>query len=468
MISPKVRPFSQRLNRRAIMGLLSGAAVAPWLPRLGQAQNATPQKRLVLCFQANGVIMDNWRPAGGTPEGAPLGEMSRSLAAFAPLRDKISVITGIDMPTPPGDSHLTGMGTLWTGCKMTPEEDLSKTAPENGALADGISIDYAVAAQTEFAARFNALKFHAGETTSNGLGPGWLTNSYSGPGQPVFGQSNPFALFDQIFEGFVGVDAGEAARLRSERQSVLDRITGDLNRLHPVMGSTDRRKVEQHLEHVRSIETRLTDDTELAAICDPATFVGGTADDFQALENDNFPSLVRLHTDLAVLALRCDLTRVLNMQWSVSVAGQTFNWFDYEPPTNTRGFRGHHEHSHDWDLNDVSRNYLSDIDRWYAEQVHYFVSQLDAMEEGDGTMLDNSLFVWGNEIARGNHTHVDMPFLVAGGASGALKMGRNYDLRGTGLLHNRLLVSIGRAMGLEIDTFGTMDNATGGLSQLEV
>jgi hypothetical protein len=411
--------------------------------------------------------MNDWRPVGATAQGAPLGTLSRSLASFEAMKSKISVVTGLNMVTASGDPHLTGMTGLWTGSKATPDSELVKTAPENGALADGISIDQAVAQAFAGTTRFNSIKFHAAATTSNGLGPGWLTNSYAGPGRPIFGESNPFTLFDSLFEGLEGIDQNTVGQIRAERRSVLDLVTSDIQRASSLLGESDRYRLELHLEHLRSIESRLSSDVELSAACDSGPFVGQRDDAFMALVNNNYPRLVRLHTDLALLALRCDLTRVVNLQFGTSVAGQVYNWFNYTPPQDTRGDTGHHGHSHDWNLTTVSSNYLRDIDRWYAEQIAYLVTELDAMDDGEGTMLDNSLLVWGNEIARGDHSHIDHPFLVAGGASGFLKMGRNYDFRGTGLEHHRLLVSMGNAMGLSLNTFGTLDESSGGLVALE-
>lgn len=456
-----------RLTRRAILGALAGSALAPWLPRLGEAQSAQKIKRMVLCFQPNGVIMDNWRPQGGTIEGAPLGELSRTLAAFEPLKSKISVVTGLDMNSIGSDNHQQGMGGMWTGSRMTPDSELSKPAPENAALADGMSIDQAVAQAQTGATRFDSLQFQVDRTSTGGLGPGWMTNIYSGPSQPLVGENDPYKMFDRIFEGFVGNDQAGLAQLRAERRSVLDRVAGDLTRLSGVMGASDKAKLDAHLEHVRSIERRLVDDVLLGPSCDPTVLDEQRADPKDVLANDNYPAMVRLQTDIAILALRCDLTRIVSLQYSYSVSGRVFNWLGYDPPENTRGALDHHDHSHDWDVTEVSASYLSDIDRWYAEQVAYLVSQLDAIEDGDATLLDNSVVAWGNEMGRGNHSLDDAPFLVAGGAGGALNMGKNFDLSGSGLKHNRLLVSLGRAMGLELEQFGTLDTEFGGLSGLE-
>jgi hypothetical protein len=452
-----------RLKRRALLAALGGTTVGAFLPRLGIAQSAAPIKRLVLVFQPNGVIMDNWRPAGGTVAGAALGELSRSLLAFEPIKSKITVVTGLNKKSYGFDNHQQGMGGLWTGSRMLSEAELSKPAPENAALADGASIDQAVAQASRGSTRFDSLQFQVDRTSTGGLGPGWMTCIYSGPAQPMVGENSPYKMFSRVFEGFTAATPDEAVQLRAERKSVLDRVAGELSGLSTSLGKSDRAKLDQHLTHVRSIEKRLVDEAVVGPSCEPSGLGSKLMTTKDPLANANYPEMVRLQTDIAILALGCDLTRVVSLQYSYSVSGRVFNWLGYDPPKDTRGSTDHHDHSHDWDLNDVSKSYLSDIDRWYAEQVAYLASSLDAVQDGEATLLDNTCVAWGNEIARGGHSLDDMPFLIAGGAAHGMPQGKNFDFRGSKTMHNRLLVSLGRGMGLSLDEFGTSDEGSGGL-----
>lgn len=459
--SPAERRY--RLKRRALLAALGGVSLGAFVPRLGIAQSGPPIKRLVLVFQPNGVIMDNWRPAGGSVSGAALGELSRSLAAFEPIKSKISVVTGLNKKSFGFDNHQQGMGGLWTGSRMLPLDELSKPAPENAALADGASIDQAVAQASKGKTRFDSLQFQVDRTSTGGLGPGWMTCIYSGPLQPMVGENSPYKMFDRVFEGFSAGTPDLAAQLRAERKSVLDRVATELTGLSSSLGTTDRQKLDQHLTHVRSIERRLVDEAPVGPSCEPAALDAKLTATKDVLANANYPEMVRLQTDIAILALGCDLTRVVSLQYSYSVSGRVFNWLGYDPPKDTRGSTDHHDHSHDWDLNDVSKNYLSDIDRWYGEQVAYLASSLNAVQDGEATLLDNTCVVWGNEIARGGHSLDDMPFLIAGGAAHGMPQGKNFDFRGSKAMHNRLLVSVGRGMGLTLDKFGTSDEGSGGL-----
>jgi hypothetical protein len=452
-----------RLKRRALLAALGGTTLGAFVPRLGIAQSSAPIKRLVLVFQPNGVIMDNWRPAGGSVAGTALGELSRSLAAFEPIKGKTTVVTGLNKKSFGFDNHQQGMGGLWTGSRMLDEAELSKPAPENAALADGPSIDQVVAQASKGSTRFDSLQFQVDRTSTGGLGPGWMTTIYSGPKQPMIGENNPYKMFDRVFEGNSSGSVDQAEQLRAERKSVLDRVATELSGLSSSLGKTDRLKLEQHLTHVRSIERRLVDEALIGPSCEPTALDAKLGTPKDPLTNANYPEMVRLQTDIAVLALGCDLTRVLSLQFSYSVSGRVFNWLGYDPPKDTRGSTDHHDHSHDWDLNDISKNYLSDIDRWYGEQVAYLASSLDAVQDGDATLLDNTCVVWGNEIARGGHSLDDMPFLVVGGAAHGMPQGKNFDFRGSKTMHNRLLVSLGRGMGLSLDKFGTSDEGSGGL-----
>src|SRR5687767_8622769 len=262
------RRFS--IKRRALLAALGAGSVGPFLPRLVTAQDAAPIKRLVLVFQPNGVIMDTWRPAGGSVVGAPLGELSRSLAAFEPIKSKVSVVTGVNMKSLGFDNHQQGMGGLWTGSRMLPETELAKPAPENAALANGPSIDQVVAQANKGTTRFDSLQFQVDRTSTGGLGPGWMTGIYAGDSQPILGENNPYKMFDRIFEGFVGGSDEAIAQLRAERKSVLDRVALELAEVSSTLGKSDRQKLDSHLTHVRSIEKRLVDDAVVGPACEPS------------------------------------------------------------------------------------------------------------------------------------------------------------------------------------------------------
>jgi hypothetical protein len=171
---------------------------------------------------------------------------------------------------------------------------------------------------------------------------------------------------------------------------------------------------------------------------------------------ENFPQTVELQMDVMAAAFACDLTRVGSLQWTNSVGNIPF------------GFIGvpdrHHDLSHEGDSNTDAVNNLVEINRWYAERFAGMMERLARIPEGDGTVLDNTVIVWVNELGKGNsHTRNDMPFVLGGSAGGALRTGRflRYDRP-----HNDLWLTMLRAFGIEDESFGDTRFQTGVIDNL--
>jgi hypothetical protein len=162
--------------------------------------------------------------------------------------------------------------------------------------------------------------------------------------------------------------------------------------------------------------------------------------------------------DLLAMALACDLTRVVTLQWEAAYSDVRFTWLGAD--------RGHHTISHDSDDNADSVEMLTKINVWYAEQFAYLLAKLDGMQEGTGTVLDNCVVFWGNELGRGNvHSHWPMPFVLAGSGGGLLQTGRflTYPKEDPASSHSNLLVSMMNAVGVDGQTFGNPMYCTGPL-----
>jgi hypothetical protein len=225
------------------------------------------------------------------------------------------------------------------------------------------------------------------------------------------------------------------------------------SRLGPRLGADDKAKLDAHLANVRDLEVRLA---ASGAVCTLPT--APAAIDYKA--NANFPAVGKLQMDLLVAALACDLTRVGTIQWEQSVGNVRFTWVD---PAITRG---HHDMSHDGDSLTDTLEQLTQINAWYAQQLNYLLGALDAAKDPDGSsMLDNTLVIWVNELSRGNvHSHDKMPYVLAGGAGGALRTGRFLTYKGDS--HSNLLVSCMNAMGVPGTRFGDPAFCTGPLANL--
>jgi hypothetical protein len=441
--------FNAACSRRTFLaGLGASGLLLPFLPPLARESGAAPgdgPRRIVLLFSANGTLHENWVPSGSESDFT-LGPI---LAPLEPYKDRMIVLDGLSTSRDgPGDGHQKGMGLLWTGSRLLEGGEFQGGGDAGTAgWCGGISVDQHIANAVGTETAYKSLEFGV----QNGGATVWSRMCYSGSNQPIAPENSSSAMFDRLFAE-LDLDATEVAKLKARRQSVIDVVKGDLDRLVVDHGSAnDKLKMEAHLDSIRAIEQRIN--SEVPA-CEPPTPFGGLDEG----ANDNFPEVARRQMDLLAMSLGCDLTRVASLQFSRSVSQTRFPWIGVPD--------AHHDLSHLGNTDEGMVEKITAINTWYSEQVKYLLDALAAIPEGDGSVLDNTLVVWGNELSRGNsHGNEPVPFVLLGGASGALQMGRYLQYDGT--RHNRLLVSLCHAMGLpEQQTFGDTDTGNGGLAGL--
>ncbi|WP_437552792.1 DUF1552 domain-containing protein [Sorangium sp. So ce367] len=440
-----------RLDRRAFLRGAGGLALAlPFLDAMaGSASAVDFPKRFVVFFTGLGTVKEAWQPTG-TETSFELGEI---LAPLSPYRDKLLVVEGIDMESAyhgPGDSHQQGIGQALTGTELQ-EGTLFPYACNPAARVGwggGISVDQFLAARLGDRTKLSSLELGVQVQYANVSS----RLSYLGPGQPVPPEDDPRAAFDRLFLD-LSADPAELARRRVLRRRVLGGVMEDYGALARELGGEDRRKLEQHLHALNDIEQRL----DVPALLGGACALPALGEPLDVYANDNFPAIGRLQTDLLAMALACDLTRVASIQWSATQAGKVFTWLGQSET--------HHALSHS-NIGDAEKQQqLVDIGRWQAEQLAYLLERLDAVQEGTGTLLDNTLVLWCTDISEGqSHSRRDMPYVIAGGAGGALRTGR--FLRYAGDPHNNLLVALCNAMGVDVSTFGNPAYCTGVLPGL--
>jgi hypothetical protein len=166
-------------------------------------------------------------------------------------------------------------------------------------------------------------------------------------------------------------------------------------------------------------------------------------------ENDNMPRISNLQIELLVSSFAADFARIATLQYTNSVGGARMRWLGVE--------EGHHELSHEPDSNEKVQDKLTRINEWYCEQLAYLAHRLSETPEpgGGGSLLDNTLIIWTNELGKGNsHTLDNIPFVLVGNGLG-FRMGRSLKLKRAP--HNRLLLSLAHGFGHHIDTFGNPD-----------
>jgi len=439
------------LSRRALLRGLGGAAIGlPFLGAMADTASAIAfPKRFVVFFTGLGTVKPAWVPKGTETEFG----FGPILAPLEPFKKKTLVLEGIDMESAyhgPGDPHQQGIGQALTGTELQ-EGMLFPYACNPSAMVGwggGISLDQFLADKIGQMTKFPSLELGVQVQYANVS----ARISYRGGGQPVPPEDDPYEAFKRIF-GDLGSDPEALARLRADRHTVLDAVTEDYARLNARLGTSDRHKLDAHLEAIREIEKRLDAPGVIGGACIPPEL--GTP--VEPFENDNYPAIAKAQLDLLAMSLICDLTRVASIQWTTVQTGKVFSWLGQSEP--------HHTLSHSSDGDTVRQGMLTDIGNWHAQQLAYLCQKLDSVQEGDGTVLDNTVILWCTDIAQGNtHARRDMPYVLVGGAGGALKTGRYVKYKGA--YHNDLLIALSHAMGVPVETFGNPEYCNGPLGGL--
>lgn len=425
--------------------------------KLGSAALANTgfPKRFIVIYTPNGNIDLELPPGmefGGT-----------ILEPLTPFKEKMLILKGLDylaQKEPPGEPHQQGMAFL-TGRAL----NTGTMVGGDGSLAgwgSGISLDQEIASVVGWDTKHKSLHFGVQSTAYGGTEVRTVI-SYAGSNQPISNETSPYSMFDLVFSE-IGKDPAGASALRARRKSVLDSVGKQYDALAPKLSAEDKLKLEQHLVAVRDVEKRLDnpDGTESENCQLPA--LGGTMDLDDPM---NFPAIGKLHMDLLAMAMACDLTRVATLQWSAAVNTKPYPFLTYDSGSGPQPILdAEHNLSHMPDADVHSWGKLRVIRRWYMEQLAYLLGKLDAIKEGEGTMLDNTVVLLASEITRGNtHSNTDTPFLLAGSGGGYFKTGRSLSFSGD-VPHNNLLVSIMNAMGMPGDTFGNPAYCTGPLTGL--
>jgi hypothetical protein len=274
--------------------------------------------------------------------------------------------------------------------------------------------------------------------------------SYSGPGSPVPPMNDPREVFQRLNSGFMNDLSGpEQAAGRDQRRLVMAAVQSQYASLRPKVSLLDRQKLERHADFLNGIVRRL----DYGIRPGPACIAPSEPPTLGVEDATDMPDITRLQLDLLALAFACDLTRVASVQFSTAINAIGFPWLN----STAEG----HNLSHRGPSDTAAKDQLTQRSRWYADQIAYLARQLAAVTEGDRTILDNTVMVWGNELSLGNsHSHTEIPFMLLGSAGGRLRTGRYLQFGSQP--HNRLLVSLLQVMGVEATTFGHRDFGGGG------
>lgn len=404
----------KHLPRRTFLRGMGTAIALPLLdamtPALASSGRAKAARRLAFVYVPNGIIMDEWTPRGTGKDYA----ISRILKPLEPLREDFLVLSGLAdhngnaLGDGPGDHARAGASFL-TGVHP------KKTAGAD--IRSGVSADQFAAKALASESRFPSIELGCEDSPTVGnCDSGYscaYTNSISWrtPTTPMPPEPNPRIVFERLFGATdYSLDPAARARRAEYRKSILDLVTEDTRKLVATLGPSDRRKIDEYLSAIAEIEKRIEmaekDNRELKPGIEKPTGIPATFDEY-----------LKLMFDLQVAAFRADLTRVTTLmvgrEGSVRVYPEIGIPDPHHPLT-------HHRGNADW-IEKITR-----INCFHVELFAYFLKRLKATEDGEGTLLDHSMIVYGSGLSDGNrHTHYELPILVAGRGGGSLKPGRH-------------------------------------------
>jgi hypothetical protein len=443
------------LPRRTFLRGMGAALALPLLDAMVPALSATaktaaaPVRRLGFVYLPNGVAMNSavnyWKPRGG--DAAAL-ELSPVLAPLAPFREHLLVVSGLShaqaeaMGDGQGD-HSRASANWLSGVhpKQTEGADVQAATTVDQIAAARIGRDTPLGS-LELAVDPNFLVGNC----ENGYSCVYInTLSWRTPTSPLPTENNPRVVFERMF-GDGGTAAERLVQARRTR-SILDSVADDLARLEPSLGATDRVRLDEYLEAVREVERRIEkaetkiDDTSLPELERPVGIP------------ESFGDHVTLMYDLLWLAWQADVTRVFTMMLGRELVGRAY------PELGVP--ESHHGLSHHRD-DPLNLEKLAKINTYHVELFRGFVEKLRSTPDGDGTLLDRVLLLYGAGLSNPNeHAHTDLPLMLVGGAGG-LNGGRHLRYpKGTPMM-NLLLAMLDR-VGVPLDKYG---DSTGRL-QLE-
>ena len=438
-----------------------GVAVAlPWLEamtpaaplianvaRAGEAPTATPV-RMAFMYVPNGMHMPHWKPSGPDPKNFKLKPILKPVEQF---RDKMNIISGLSLSGAEahgdgGGDHARSVASFLTGAHP------KKTHGSN--IRNGISVDQVAAERIGHLTRLKSLEIGTEESSTGGqcdTGYSCLYTSnisWRTERSPLSKEVNPAAIFERLFgsDHHNNSDKRSLKTKEKNRKSILDFVNQEAKLLHHDLGVTDRRKLDEYLYAVRDIERRLGSTEKLDQ----------RETDFSSFQRPigvprQYDAHVKLLLDMMVLAFQSDSTRVASFMFANAASNRAY--------TNLSIKDGHHNISHHGNAR-AKQQKISEINTFHMTLMNHFLKRLDSIPEGDGTLLDNSMVLYGSGIADGNtHSHKNLPIAMFGSGGGAIETGRHIQLRsGTPLtnLYCSMLNRVGAPVKKFSDSNGTV------------
>ncbi|MGB0774691.1 MAG: DUF1552 domain-containing protein [Akkermansiaceae bacterium] len=433
----------------ATMALPILEAMSPALLAANKNGGKSSPVRMACLFMANGVRSDKWTPSGSENDM----KLSPILKPLEAMRDDILVLSGLSNKASfTGDGHYVKTAGWLTGTTIT------KTTGSN-INANGMSIDQIAAKTIGQGTKLPSLELGT-ERTASGVDTNVnYTRLYAShiawkaPKVPLPCEINPRVAFDRLFRA----KSPKEKKNANDEKSVLDLVMEDAKRLHKDLGKNDQQKLEEYLESVREVERRIEHEAndlsagnnlpadvvkQMEALDKRISKAMGKAsreEELHAMPRFNHTEHVRLMMDLMVLAFWSDSTRVSTFMFGNAVSGRNFSFLD--------GVSGNHHSISHHKGNGKQLDQYQRISTWHVEQYGYMLEKMKNIKEGDKTLLDNSMVLFGSGLRDGNsHNPRNVPTVLAGQAGGTLKTGRHLrSTKGTPLcaLYHGMLKRVG-------------------------
>jgi hypothetical protein len=451
------RNLRPQFSRRDLLKVAGSTLFVPAFLRRAFAQPApAAPPSLVLLMQTNGTNQKNFWPVDDRFDSPIL----HRLLTDPQLGPKTTLIKGVDfqkIDSPSGNGHDWGFHGLYSGYDSINEAGAS--------YGGGPSLDQIIAKEVAFPGRLKSIHCGVHAVNYKAINAGRISFSASGKNQQLPCELDLYALYDKVFGSSVPGAEPNRAKLRLiQRRSVLDAVAGDLQTLQTRLGPSERSKLDIHLTAVRDFEQRLSNRlmSSVAACGAVKPSQLGVPTEGQGNEA-NAPTLLRLFMEFIAATVACNMVGVLSFQFGRGGDHFHYDWLHIPGmPADAHDLVAHLDNG-DPEIERIN----TAIKQWYTELMSDVAQRLAQFPQGDGkSALDNSLLVWGNEIANGTHGMNSIPIVLIGGAAGRLKR-TGYVVDEGSQPHQRLGATVLNIMGRPVRGFGGLPDC-GGLQGLEI
>lgn len=435
----------KHLSRRTVLRGLGWSVSLPLLDAMIPARialaktEAAPKVRLGFFYFPHGAVIERWKP---DRVGRDF-DLKYILEPLAPFRKQLTVVSNIG--NKPGESRAVHalVPATWLSC-VHPREGVT---PYMAVTADQIAAQH-IGQDTPYPSLevATAQGRGVGSACERGFGCTYTsTLSFSTPSTPLPIESNPRNLFLRLFGD--GDSVAERRFIARQTASLLDMISDEAGSLERTLGPRDRSTLSDYLDSVREVERRIHNNAhgEVAKLQLP---------DVPGATSENFPELLNLMFDLIALAYQGNLTRIQSFMIAPEVSEQTYGWVGVPD-----AFHAISHHGED----PAKKAQLSKIQRYHTQAFARFLGKLAAMPDGEGSLLDHSLLLYGSNMANSNmHNQYPLPTAILGTGCGRVKGGQHIDFPARTPLANVLLTILQRA-GVPVERVG---DSTGAIAEI--